>query len=137
MDFEGIRMKRDSHAEMVAHALSGFPHEACGLLVGPPGGLEVVRFAPCTNVAASAKLYTIADEELDRVATEAIAEGLDIVGTMHSHTHTEPYPSPTDQMMALPWWVYVIVSLRRDLPSTRAFRMDGGDEVVELPVTLV
>lgn len=136
MDFPGLRLDRGAHSEMLAHALAGFPEEACGLLVGPPGGDLITKFVPTTNAAHSAKLYTITDEELERVAGEAIAEGLDVLGTMHSHTHTEPYPSPTDQMMALPWWTYVIVSLRRDIPSTRAFRMTG-DEVVELPLTLV
>jgi len=136
MDTDGLRLDRDAHAEMVAHALHGFPDEACGLLIGPPGGDEVLRFVPTDNAAHSAKLYTITDVDLDRVANDAIAEGLDVVGTMHSHTHTEPYPSPTDQMMALPWWTYVIVSLRRDMPSTRAFRMTG-DDVVELPIVLV
>src|ERR1700709_2079186 len=120
---------------MVGHALGGLPDEACGLLVGPPNSLDVVRFEPCTNAATSSKVYTIGDDDLDRVATEAIAEGPDRLGTMPSHTPTEAYPSPTDQMMALPWWTYIIVSLRRPEPALRAYRMegDGGDELaVEL-----
>jgi proteasome lid subunit RPN8/RPN11 len=121
---------------MLAHALDGLPHEACGLLVGPAGGDDVVRFAPCTNAAASAKVYTIADAELDEVAEAAFADGFDVLGTMHSHTHTEAYPSPTDRTMALPWWTYVIVSLRLDAPTLRAYRMSNED-VVELPVELV
>jgi proteasome lid subunit RPN8/RPN11 len=131
-----LRLARSAHAEMLAHALDGLPHEACGLLVGPPGGDDVVRFAPCRNAAASAKVYTIADDELDAVAEAAMAEGHDVLGTMHSHTHTEAYPSPTDITMALPWWTYVIVSLRLDAPILRAYRM-GGDEVTELAVELV
>lgn len=136
MEFEPVRLAAAAHTEMVGHALTGFPQEACGLLVGPPGGSEITRFVPCANAAASAKLYTITDDELEAVGTAALADGLDVLGTMHSHTHTEPYPSPTDLTMALPWWIYVIVSLRRDTPSTRAFRM-AGDDIVELPVTLV
>jgi proteasome lid subunit RPN8/RPN11 len=121
---------------MVAHGLGGLPDEACGLLIGPPGGLEVVRFEPCTNAAASSKVYTIAEADLDRVATAALADGLDVLGTMHSHTHTEAYPSPTDQTMALPWWTYIIVSLKRPEPALRAYRMEG-DGVAELAVELV
>lgn len=131
-----LRLARSAHLAMLAHAHRGLPDEACGLLVGPPGGDEIVRFEPCVNAAASAKVYTIAEDELDRVAGAAIAEGHDVLGTMHSHTHTEAYPSPTDQAMALPWWTYVIVSLRLDLPSLRAFRM-AGDGVVELAVEVV
>ncbi len=131
-----LRLARAAYEQMVAHALDGLPNEACGLLVGAPGGDDVARFEPCPNAAASAKVYTIAEADLDRVATEAMADGLDVLGTMHSHTHTEAYPSPTDQTMALPWWTYIIVSLRRPEPALRAYRMDGS-EVVELPVVLV
>jgi proteasome lid subunit RPN8/RPN11 len=131
-----LRLAAEAYRQMIGHALGGLPDEACGLLVGPPGGLDVVRFETCTNAAASSKVYTIAEDDLDRVASAAIAEGLDVLGTMHSHTHTEAYPSPTDQMMALPWWTYIIVSLRRPEPALRAYRMEG-DGVDEVPVELV
>ena len=37
---------------------------------------------------------------------------------MHSHTHTEAYPSPTDVAQAPdPGWHYVIVSLKREAPG--------------------
>jgi proteasome lid subunit RPN8/RPN11 len=131
-----LQLAVDAYQRMIAHALDGLPDEACGLLIGRPGGDDVTRFEPCTNAAASSKVYSIAQDELDRVATAVIAEGLDVVGTMHSHTHTEAYPSPTDQTMALPWWTYIIVSLKRPEPALRAYRM-AGDGVVELPVVLV
>src|SRR6476659_8122747 len=54
-----LRVARSAHLAMLAHALDGLPHEACGLLVGPAGGDDVVRFLPCENAAASAKVYTI------------------------------------------------------------------------------
>jgi proteasome lid subunit RPN8/RPN11 len=130
-----LRIAPAAHTAMLAHAYRGLPDEACGLLVGPAGGDDVVRFEPCANAARSAKVYTIADDELDAVAERALADGLDVLGTMHSHTHTEAYPSPTDQTMALPWWTYVIVSLRLDHPVLRAYRM-GGDDVVELEVVV-
>jgi proteasome lid subunit RPN8/RPN11 len=131
-----LRVARSAHLAMLAHALDGLPHEACGLLVGPAGGDDVVRFVPCENAAASAKVYTISEAELDAVAEAAFADGFDVLGTMHSHTHTEAYPSPTDRTMALPWWTYIIVSLRLAEPTMRAYRM-SGDDVDELPVVLV
>jgi proteasome lid subunit RPN8/RPN11 len=45
-----------------------------------------------------------------------------VVGVVHSHTHTEPYPSPTDVAQAVdPVWHYVIVSLKRGAPETRSY----------------
>ena len=53
---------------------------------------------------------------------------------VHSHTHTEAYPSPTDVQQAPdPAWHYVIVSLRQDAPVTRSYRIVDGaitEEVV-------
>ena len=45
----------------------------------------------------------------------------------HSHTHTDAYPSPTDVRQAVdPMWIYVIVSLRDEVPMLRAYRIRDG-----------
>jgi [CysO sulfur-carrier protein]-S-L-cysteine hydrolase len=56
---------------------------------------------------------------------------------MHSHTHTEAYPSPTDVAQAPdPSWHYVIVSLKREEAVLRSYRIvDGG--ITEEGVALV
>jgi proteasome lid subunit RPN8/RPN11 len=47
---------------------------------------------------------------------------------MHSHTHTEAYPSPTDVGQAPdPSWHYVIVSLKRESPVLRSYRIVDGE----------
>lgn len=122
-------MTSDHHAEMVAHALRGLPLEACGLIVGDPVDPEnrVVRFVPCRNEAASAMLYTV--HPVDHLKADRAAEddGLAIVGVVHSHTHTDAYPSPTDVASAPdPSWHYVIVSLRDDEPTMRSYRIVDG-----------
>ena len=110
------------------HALAGYPYEACGLMVGHPSvdGLgEVVRFVPCTNVAESARVYTIDPKEHLRAELAAEADGLEVIGVMHSHTHSEAYPSPTDVAQAPdPSWHYLIVTLAREVPESRSFRID-------------
>lgn len=126
----------DAHAAMVAHALRGLPDEACGLMVGSLENATVERFEPCGNLAASSKLYLIDPKDHLRIDRAAENEGLDIVGVMHSHTHTEAYPSLTDVEAAPdPAWHYVIVSLRQDAPVLRSFRIvDGG--IDEVPVVV-
>jgi [CysO sulfur-carrier protein]-S-L-cysteine hydrolase len=109
---------------MVGHAYDGLPDEACGLLAGPPGTSKVTAFYPCRNAAASSKLYTVEPTDHLRADRDAEAKGLEIVGVMHSHTHTEAYPSPTDLAQAPdPGWHYVIVSLRAEAPTLRSFRI--------------
>jgi proteasome lid subunit RPN8/RPN11 len=114
----------DAFAQMIGHAYDGYPLEACGLLVGT--GARVARFVACTNEAASARVYTIPPVELLRAERAAEADRLQVLGVFHSHTHSEPYPSPTDIAQAPdPDWHYVIVSLKRDAPETRSYRIVG------------
>jgi [CysO sulfur-carrier protein]-S-L-cysteine hydrolase len=119
-------MATRSFAEMIGHAYDGYPLEACGLLIGR--GDKVERFVACTNEAASARVYAIPAKELLRADREADDAGLAIIGVFHSHTHSEPYPSPTDVEQAPdPDWHYVIVSLKREAPELRSYRIaDGG-----------
>ena len=121
-------------AEMIAHAYAGYPLEACGLLVGQ--GSRVHRFVPTTNDTASARVYSIPGKELLRAEIAAEDDGLEILGVFHSHTHSEPYPSPTDVAQAPdPGWHYVIVSLKREAPETRSYRIVDG-EITEEPVAV-
>ncbi|MCU1346007.1 MAG: Mov34/MPN/PAD family protein [Acidimicrobiia bacterium] len=101
---------------MLAHAYAGLPDEACGLLIG--AGDRVERFFPCVNAAASSRVYDIGPRDFMAAEDAADEAGLTIVGVMHSHTHTEAYPSPTDVAQAVdPSWRCVIVSLKRDYPE--------------------
>ena len=120
-----LEFPHQAYAEMIAHAYAGYPLEACGLLVG--SGSTVHRFVPCTNEAASARIYAIPGKELLRAERAADDDGLAIIGVFHSHTHSEPYPSPTDVAQAPdPEWHYVIVSLKREAPETRSYRIVDG-----------
>ena len=109
---------------MIGHAYDGLPDEACGLLVGDPATARVRRFEPTGNEARSSKLYTIPAKDFLRIDRAAGAEGLEVIGVVHSHTHTEAYPSPTDVAQAPdPSWHYVIVSLRDEAPMLRSYRI--------------
>ena len=120
------------YAQMIGAAYDGYPLEACGLLVG--AGTRVHRYVACTNEAASARVYTIPGKELLRAEREAEADGLAIIGVFHSHTHSEPYPSPTDVAQAPdPTWLYVIVSLKREAPEARCYRLVDG-AISEVPI---
>ena len=140
-----LRLTADVHARMLAIAYDGYPLEACGLFAGTPaagpGGTETVGtvsvFYPCVNTTGSARVYAIDPKEHLRAELDAESRGLEIVGVMHSHTHTEAYPSPTDVAQAPdPSWHYVIVSLKRDAPVLRSFRITDG-EIAEEPVASV
>ncbi len=123
--------------QMLAHAYDGLPDEACGLLAGRPGRDEVTAFYPCRNAEASSRIYTVDPRDHLRADRDAEDRGLEIVGVMHSHTHTEAYPSPTDVAQAPdPGWHYVIVSLRQPEPVLRSYRIVDGNIDEETVVLL-
>lgn len=123
--------------EIVAYAVECYPFEACGLLAGPAGGGRVHRFHRCRNAAGSARVYTVDPLDHLRAERDAEAAGHEIVGVVHSHTHSAAYPSPTDVRQAPDrTWHYAIVSLHDDTaPDLRCFRIDG-DTVTEEPVVV-
>jgi proteasome lid subunit RPN8/RPN11 len=124
-------------AEMAAMAYDAYPYEGCGLLAGPADGNAVTTFTPCRNAAQSARVYTLDPGDHLRAERAAEAAGAEIIGVVHSHTHTEPFPSPTDIAQAPdPAWHYVIVGLKRESPEIRSYRI-VGDEVIEEPIVVV
>lgn len=109
----------------------------CGLIAGEPGDDTAERFYACRNVAESAKVYTIDPLDFMRVEDDADDRGWEINGVVHSHTHSEPYPSPTDVAQAIdPSWHYVIVSLKRDAPELRSYRIVDG-QITSEPLTVI
>ena len=138
-----LQLTRSAHLELVAHLLDGLPDEGCGLLGGVPAPegddrpAEVSVYYPSPNVAASSRVYTIDPRTHLRADRDAEDRGMEIIGVVHSHTHTEPYPSPTDVAQAPdPAWHYVIVSFRLGVPMLRSYRIRDG-EIEEEPVAVV
>jgi proteasome lid subunit RPN8/RPN11 len=135
-----LRLTSNAYARMIGHAYDGLPEEACGLLGGSMVRGRVDRFAPCANADASTKTYAIGSDDWFRAEREFDEAGLEVVGVMHSHTHTDAYPSPTDIAKAdnplLVGWHYIIVSLRDDAPMLRSWLIDGGNIQEEAVVLL-
>ena len=131
-----LNLTGEVHLAMLAHAYDGLPDEACGLMAGDPATGACHKFYPCTNAAASSRIYSLDPREYMRAERDAEDHGWEVIGVMHSHTHTEPYPSPTDVAQAPdPNWHYVIVSLKRDRPQLRSYRI-VDETIAEEPVVV-
>ena len=137
-----LQVSREAYARLIGQALDEYPLEACGLLAGPPSpiggpGETAHTFTPCRNDAASARVYTVNPKDFMRAEIDAEDRGWEINGVVHSHTHSEPYPSPTDVDAAVsPDWHYVIVSLKREAPEVRSYRIVDGEIIAE-PLVVV
>lgn len=110
-------------AEMVDHARSEFPNEACGLLASKDG--KVVRFYPIANAESSPVTYRMDPQDQLKAMLEMDDLDWDLGAIYHSHTHTRAYPSQTDLSLAFyPDSLYIIVSLAdADNPDVRAYRI--------------
>lgn len=135
-----VRLSVAQHRRILAHCYFGLPDEACGLLAGPVVGGEATGFVsevyPAVNADASSRTYTVDGGDYLRASRDAESRGDDIIGVWHSHTHTDAYPSPTDIRQAVdPMWIYMIISLRDEVPMLRSFRI-RDEEVRECQVVL-
>lgn len=131
-----LAVSRAAYGALIAQAYDCYPEEACGLLVGHPALNSVVRFVACENITRSGRVYSIAPMDMLRAERAAEEDGMEVIGVMHSHTHTEPYPSVTDVNQAPdPTWHYVIVSLKRESPEARGYRLVDGT-ITEEPIAV-
>lgn len=130
-----LTLKLSQRDAMVAACIRALPNEGCGLLLGTLEGL-VHEVVPSPNIADSAKVYEIDPTVLLRASRRADAEGLEVIGVFHSHTHSEAYPSPTDIRQAPDaTWHYVLISLVDSPADVQSFRIIDGlvsPEVVDV-----
>jgi proteasome lid subunit RPN8/RPN11 len=138
--------------ELIDHARQGNPDEVCGMFAGRDGRVERVfrvrntadevtadsgifrdRATGVASPGRRAVHYYMDPRDQLRVYNEIDAEGLDLIGYYHSHTHTEARPSPTDIRLATDLTAfYVLVSLSDDrYPPVRAWRITKADPMGE------
>ena len=126
--------------QLMGHARSELPNEACGLLSGSLATGRATAFHPARNVEASPLRYNVHPEDLVRITFAIEEAGDDLVGIFHSHTRSAAVPSATDRRSAMyPDAVYLLASLAdADAPldrALRAWRIVRG-EAFEVPLTI-
>jgi [CysO sulfur-carrier protein]-S-L-cysteine hydrolase len=133
-----LTLTRQLRDQIVAHARTDHPDEACGILAGPAGSDRPTRFIPMTNAARSPTFYEFDSTEQFQVWQQMDDQDEEPVVIYHSHTATEAYPSRTDiGLAAEPDAHYVLVSTRdEDQTEFRSYRIVDG-EVTEEPVTIL
>lgn len=135
-----LRIKREIANDMIAHARTDHPDEACGVVAGPIGSDWPERFIPMVNAARSPTFYEFDTHDLLKLYREMDTRGEEPVVVYHSHTSTPAYPSRTDIAYAAePNAHYALISTREELGDTvefRSYRIIDG-QVTEEPVVYV
>jgi proteasome lid subunit RPN8/RPN11 len=124
-----VRLKQAHLDAMINHALEDAPVECCGFLATKDGA--VVSITRAANTEASPFRFNIDPREYLRAERAMDERGEVFAGLYHSHTGTEPKPSPTDirAMSALfgpPHVHFVIGVADRDHPIARVFEIEDG-----------
>jgi proteasome lid subunit RPN8/RPN11 len=130
-----LTIPRDLYQKIIEHARKDHPDEACGVIAGPAGSDQPVRFVPMENAERSPTFYRFDSGEQLRVWREMDDRDEEAVVIYHSHTATQAYPSRTDISYASePQAHYVLVSTRDESQAEfRSYRILDG-EVTEEPV---
>ncbi|HEY3682058.1 MAG TPA: M67 family metallopeptidase [Streptosporangiaceae bacterium] len=128
-----LSIGRGIYERIVAHARRDHPDEACGVVAGPEGSDQALRFVEMTNAERSPTFYRFDSAEQFRVWREMDDNDEEPVVVYHSHTATEAYPSRTDVSYASePNAHYVLVSTREpDDVEFRSYRILDGEVTEE------
>lgn len=136
-----LRLTPEVRNEMLAHAVAELPIEACGMFSVRTDSDLVDAFHPMRNAADSAVIFALDGQQMLDLERQVEAAGRTLIGVMHSHTETSPYPSPTDvhdvgRFDPFGAFRHVIVSLRDAEPVLRCFTI-MGETITEVPVDVV
>lgn len=127
------------------HALgeAAYPEEGAGILLGEARGGDrvVMDLRPLPNSYAEdgrRRRYLIAPRAMIAAEDEAEARGLEVIGVFHSHPDHPAEASATDREWALPWYSYLITSIRAGRATeSRSWRLvDDRSEMVEESISV-
>jgi proteasome lid subunit RPN8/RPN11 len=127
-----VRLKQADYEAITAHAVSGLPNEACGLLAGiADGGVKTVgKVYLLTNIDNSPEHFSIDPKEQLAAVKDMRANGLTPLGNFHSHPSTPSRPSLEDIKMFYDSAAsYLILSLAGDNPILKAFGIEDGEVI--------
>lgn len=134
-----IRIDSGAYARMEQSAGKAYPREACGVLLGNPGGgavREIRTMENRTDRENAGRHYRIDPPELYRMECRAAEEGYEIAGFWHSHVEAEAVLSGEDERYMVPGMVYLILPVSGGRPGPgRAYRTEtAGGTATEIMI---
>lgn len=115
--------------EIQAHGISAYPEEGAGLMLGEetPDGRFVKSILELENAredGAKHNRYLLTAEDMLRGEKAAAEQELSIIGIFHSHPDHPSEPSEFDREWAIPWYSYLITSVRKGIAAgSRSWRL--------------
>jgi proteasome lid subunit RPN8/RPN11 len=129
-----LQISQELLNKIYAHGEETYPEEGAGFLLGrdEDGVRQVVDILPLTNSredAARHNRYLLSPQDMLTGEKEAMRKGLDVVGVFHSHPDHPNRPSEFDREWAMPWFSYVITSIKQGIRAgSRSWRLADDRE---------
>jgi proteasome lid subunit RPN8/RPN11 len=133
-----LQISEELISKIHIHGEEAYPEEGAGFLLGREenGVRQVVEILPSTNSredAARHNRYLLTPQDMLTGENEAMRKGLDVVGVFHSHPDHPNRPSEFDREWAMPWFSYIITSIKDGVRAgSRSWRLaDDRDSFYE------
>lgn len=132
---EEIILNEESKQVMLDDALEAYPHECCGFLYGQEDGTrEITEAVVVNNTREENRERRFEISPLDYMRAEEYADthNLKLLGVYHSHPDHPAVPSEYDRIHALPYFSYIIVSVRkRKVAAVNSWRLNDDGKFDE------
>ncbi len=118
------------------HAVSYFPNECCGFFYGKEEGDTriVTRAVPVANVKEGDQRRRFEISPLDYIRAEqyALENQAQLLGVYHSHPNHPAIASEHDLRQAMPWFSYIIVSVREgEVAEVKSWRLQDEQRLFQ------
>lgn len=134
-----LRIDSEAVSRMKRHAENAYPEECCGFLYGYSGQarrVTLARRARNESERNRGRRFRIDPLEYREAETYADRNRLDLLGIYHSHPDHPSEPSEHDRAVAMPWFSYVILSVRREeVVDFRSWRLSEQRDFKEEALT--
>ena len=99
------------------HGETAYPEEGAGLLLGTTEGevkavREIIPLENAREDAARRNRYLLTPQDYMNAEDEAERLGFEVLGVFHSHPDHPNRPSDFDREWAVPWFSYLITSVK-------------------------
>jgi len=114
-------MKLEISSELLdqihAHGEEAYPGEGAGFMLGNTDGdlrmvSVILKLPNAREESARHNRYLLTPQDVLQSEQEAAKLGLDVIGVFHSHPDHPNEPSEFDRNWAMPWFSYIITSVK-------------------------
>ena len=120
------------------HLESGYPNEACGVMLGKDSIITETVAADNQRTDSARNRYLIDPLSYMKIEKEADRRNIQVLGIYHSHPDVAARPSETDRQAGFPNLSYLIVSVvKGKAVESRSWRLrDDYSQFDEEPVEI-